>query len=262
MSLVRPPLAPAVASRPAAPRAESPPVPPAACAEPPAAADRTARRAAEVPDLRAALGAFGRNASPRVPGFGRAGSVLAATPAQAAAIRVGAHQVRSVGGVALQFPSQNLATIESTNPYEHGQTHVLTKHVGQTLADDVARLRREPHITGAGGFTDEPSAQFAVDRTIANPASQRAIARFLEGTATTIRLPRVALGRAVGSTVSRASLDAGAPAPEPATTANVVLIKDPSFPERYRILTAYPASPQPPDVDAAGAPFAAARSTR
>jgi hypothetical protein len=263
MSLVRPPDSGVVVPPRVPEHAAVQPAPrslPAASFAPP---DRVAHAAVEgALDLRAAHGAFGRNASARVVGLGSDGSVLATTPTQAAAIRAGVHQVRSVDGVQLQYPSQRLAAIESTNPYEHGQTHVLTKHVGQSTADDIARLRREPHITGAGGFSDAASAQFAVDRTIANPASQRTIARFLAGPSPTIRLPRVALDRAVGTTVSRASLDAGRPAAEPATTANVVLIKDPSFPERYRVLTAYPASSQTPDVDAAGAPFSAARSTR
>jgi hypothetical protein len=206
-------------------------------------------------DLAAAAASHGRGPGPIPAAVGSrlGGTILRTTPTQAAAIRAGAHQIGTVDGVALAHPSQKLAMIESTAPFERGQTHVLAKHVGETLADDIRRLQTEPHITGAGGFTSAETAQYAVDRTIANPAGQRAIAAFLANPSqSAIGLPRVALDRVVGTDLSRASFESGHPRLANATTATVVLIKDPSFPERYRVLTAYSDAFRKPEVSADG----------
>jgi hypothetical protein len=177
---------------------------------------------------------------------------LAASPAAQARIAAGLHQVRSVGGHVLAYPSQDLRAIESADPLRHGQTHALTEHVGQDLAANVHRLEAQPLIRAAGGYMDEPAAQRATDQTIANPANQRAIAAFLAdpGRLKTA-LARVDLGATVGTTTTRAELNAGHPALDPARTATVVLIKDRTFPEGYRVLTSYPDT-RPPEVDARG----------
>ena len=189
--------------------------------------------------------------------FGAAGSGvrLITTPAAAAAIRAGAHQIRTVDGTPLAYPSQNLAAIESTDPSEPGQTHALSRHVGQSLADDVDRLEHQPAIRAAGGYFDRASAQLATDRTIANPANQRAIGAFLSDPGRLkIALERVDVGRTVGASATRHDVDAGTPALIPGRTATVVLIKDPTFPEGYRILTTYPDT-RAAEVDRAGAPL-------
>ena len=177
---------------------------------------------------------------------------LRTSPQAAARIAAGLHQVRNVDGSALAYPSQDLRAIESAEPHHPGQTHSLTEHVGNDLAADVRRLEAEPHIRAAGGYTDEASAQLATDRTIANPANQRAIAAFLAdpGRLKTA-LERVDAGRTVGTTTTRADLNAGRPVLIPGRTATVVLIKDRTFPEGYRVLTTYPDT-RPAEVDARG----------
>lgn len=167
-------------------------------------------------------------------------------------IAAGLYQVRTVGGTPLAYPSQDLPAIESSDPFRPGQTHALAEHVGQDLAANVHRLEAQPLIRAAGGFLDEPTAQRATDQTVANPANQRAIAAFLAdpGRLKTA-LARVDLGTTVGTTTTRAELDAGHPALDPGRTATVVLIKDRTFPEGYRILTTYPDT-RPPEVDACG----------
>lgn len=173
--------------------------------------------------------------------FAGNGVRLDATTAEAAAIRNGDHQIDVVDGATLAFPSQDLTKIESTQPLEHGQTHGLTKHVGQTLDDNIRRLEAQPHIRAAGGYYDLAHAQRATDRTIANPANQAAIRKFLDDPSRSkLVLARVDLGEAVGASTSREDLDAGHPSLIPGTTATVVLIKDPSFPEGYRVLTTFP----------------------
>jgi len=203
-------------------------------------ADRIA--ASPAPD---ALAAFRRQrAAP--------GVVLETNARSAAAIAAGAHQVRVVDGRHLAYPSQDLAAIESAHPDDPGQTHALERHVGTTLADNVARLNASPLLHATGSYDSAAAAQFATDRTIANPANQRNIAAFLAdpGRLKDV-LERVGLGRTVGTTTLRSDLLAGAPALIPGTTATVVLIKDPSFPEGYRVLTTYPDT-RPPDVDERG----------
>ncbi len=177
---------------------------------------------------------------------------LRTSPAAAARIAAGLHQIRTVDGRPLAYPSQDLRAIESADPHEHGQTHGLTEHVGNDLAADIRRLEDEPQIRAAGGYTDEASAQLATDRTIANPANQRAIAAFLaDPERLRTALERVDSGRTVGTTATRADLDAGRPVLIPGRTATVVLIKDRTFPEGYRVLTTYPDT-RPAEVDARG----------
>jgi hypothetical protein len=177
---------------------------------------------------------------------------LKTTPAAAARIAAGLHQVRTVDGAQLAYPSQDLRAIESADPLQHGQTHSLTEHVGNNLAANVRRLEAQPQIRAAGGYSDEARAQLATDRTIANPANQRGIAAFLAdpGRLKTA-LERVDAGAIIGTTTTRADLDAGRPELIPGRTATVVLIKDHTFPEGYRILTSYPDT-RPAEVDARG----------
>jgi hypothetical protein len=177
---------------------------------------------------------------------------LKTTPQAAARIAAGLHQIRNVDGTALSYPSEDLRAIESADPHERGQTHALTEHVGEDLAADVRRLQAQPQIRAAGGYYDEPHAQLATDRTIANPANQRAIGAFLAdpGRLKTA-LERVDVGTTVGTTATRADLEAGRPALLPGRTATVVLIKDRTFPEGYRVLTSYPDT-RPPEVDGGG----------
>jgi len=184
---------------------------------------------------------------------GAGGSIALKTSPQAAArIAAGLHQIRSVDGTPLAYPSQDLQAIESADPLDHGQTHALTEHVGNDLAANVRRLETQPLIRAAGGYTNEALAQFATDRTIANPANQRAIGVFLaDPERLKTVLERVDLGAVVGTTTTRADLDAGRPSLIAGRTASVVLIKDASFPEAYRILTTYPDT-RPAEVDARG----------
>ena len=177
---------------------------------------------------------------------------LKTTPQAAARIAAGLHQIRTVDGTALAYPSQDLRAIESADPLEHGQTHGLTEHVGNDLGANVRRLEAQPLIRAAGGYTDEGRAQLATDRTIADPANQHAIGAFLaDPERLKTALERVDVGATVGTTTTRADLDAGHPVLIPGRTATVVLVKDATFPEGYRILTTYPDT-RSPEVDSRG----------
>jgi hypothetical protein len=177
---------------------------------------------------------------------------LVTSPSAAAAIAAGDEQVLTVDGRALRYPSQDLTRIESLRPDQPGQTHALERHVGTSLADNVARLAAHPLLHAAGSYASLADAQFATDRTIANPANQDAIGVFLADPGRLkMALARVDLGHTVGASTLRADLDRGAPRLIPGRTATVVLIKDPSFPEGYRILTTYPDTGRP-EVGARG----------
>jgi hypothetical protein len=176
------------------------------------------------------------------------GVALQTSPALAAAIHAGAHQIRVVDGQRLIYPSQDLREIESSAPERHGQTHVLSRHLGQTLSENVARLRAQPWISAAGSFDTVAVAQHAVDETIANPVNQRMIGRFLANPRELkVDLERVALGERVGTSTTRNDLVHGHPTLVPDASADVVLIKDPTFPEGYRVLTSFPDA-RPPQL--------------
>lgn len=178
------------------------------------------------------------------------GVALRTTPQLAAAIRAGAHQIRTIDGQRLAYPSQDLREIESSAPSLAGQSHALDRHVAQTLAENVARLRAEPWIRAAGSYDSIALAQHAVDETIAQPVNQRLIGRFLaDPQRLKVELERVGLGERVGTTTTRADLARGRPALIPDRSADVILIKDRTFPEGYRVLTTFP-DPRPPQVGA------------
>jgi hypothetical protein len=180
------------------------------------------------------------------------GVPLVTSAAAAAAISAGAHQIRTVDGRSLAYPSQDLTRIESGRPDEPGQTHALARHVGTTLAANVARLQAAPLLRAAGSFTSVADAQFATNETIANPANQRSIAAFLaDPCRLKTALARVDLGRSVGTTTFQSDVAAGTPSLVPSNAATVVLIKDPTFPEGYRVLTTYPDTGRP-EVDVRG----------
>ncbi len=179
---------------------------------------------------------------------------LKPAPGEAPRIAAGLDQIGVVDGTALAYPSQDLRAIESAAPRQPGQTHALTEHVGNDLAVNVRRLESQPSIRAAGGYFDETTAQFATDHTIANPANQRAIGAFLADPGRLkFALRRVDVGTTIGTTTTRADLNAGHPALLPGRTATVVLIKDATFAEGYRVLTSYPDT-RPPEVDAHGGP--------
>lgn len=168
------------------------------------------------------------------------GIPLATSPKQALSIARGEHQVRSVDGVALQYPSQRLDLIESAKPLQRGQTHTLTKHVAQSLADNVRRITQE-HVSGAGGFTDLDAAENAVDTVIADPPSQQALSDFLrDPSKQKFALPVMEFDSPIGTSTSKRDVMSGDPALVDADKALVVMIKDGTFPEGYRVLTAYP----------------------
>lgn len=183
------------------------------------------------------------------------GVALVTTAAARAAIAAGRHQVRVVDGRTLTYPSQRLGAIESLEPDRPGQTHAIERHIGTTLADNVARLTASPLLHAAGSYSTLADAQFATDETIANPANQAAIGAFLADPGRLkIALLRVVLGRDVGATTLQSDVAAGRPKLVPGATATVVLIKDPTFPEGYRVLTTYP-DIRRPELDPRGTPL-------
>jgi len=116
--------------------------------------------------------------------------------------------------------------------HEHSGSHTIRKHGEKTVPDLRARLSREPGLPAASSFYSRREAEIAIDRTIV--AKQDAIADWLASG----RYKRglvADLGYDVGRILARGADDAVA-----STKVRVVLVRDSSMPDGWRILTAFP----------------------
>ena len=110
--------------------------------------------------------------------------------------------------------------------------HILRKHVGQTDDQLRERLEREPRITGASTYTDQPAAEQAVGAAIAT--SQDRIQRWLGRSG---GHPNLVLDYDSASPVGR-TINRGDSQSRPCAHALVVLKY--SGPNQYYVLTSYP----------------------
>ena len=114
--------------------------------------------------------------------------------------------------------------------HEAAGGHLLDRHVGQTLAQLEARLRRERLIPAASTFTDRVQAEAAVSELLTRNAVQ--IARWLGGSSAEA-VVRADLGRPVGLILRR-----GTSVPVPGSAVKAVLVRDGS-PLGYHVATAF-----------------------
>jgi len=210
--------------------------------------------------LKAALKG-GETAAKVVDGVGGAKEALSIGEREAtrsSAITAGEHSIPVVNGTKLSQPSQDLSKIESVEP-KNGEPHTIEKHVAQSdqvLEDrtktSLTRLDGTPmldkkglpsYLQTASSFKDLPTAQKSVNATIAKPSNQVKIANWKAGDMKpNLRLDE-SFEQEIGHGIRRGDVLAGEPNRISSSTARVILSADSSFPEGYKILTAYPKVP-------------------
>jgi hypothetical protein len=119
--------------------------------------------------------------------------------------------------------------------HEAAGGHLLLKHVGQSETKLLQRLADEPKISGSSSFYDRAAAESAVSHVI--DGSQTKITNWLTGSSNRLRLDSP-LPNLAGISVSR-----GAAGAVDASSARVILVRDPSMPTGYKILTGFPTTP-------------------
>ncbi|WP_152969166.1 RNase A-like domain-containing protein [Amantichitinum ursilacus] len=116
--------------------------------------------------------------------------------------------------------------------HENAGGHLLLKHVGQTEQDLMTRLTNEPKISGSSSFYDRATAESAVSQAL--DANQTTISDWLNGTSGRLRIDYT-LPDPVGISVSR-----GATGAVDVNSSRIILVRDPSMPTGYKILTGFP----------------------
>ncbi|UCV04243.1 RNase A-like domain-containing protein [Dechloromonas denitrificans] len=119
--------------------------------------------------------------------------------------------------------------------HENAGGHLLEKHVGQTEQDLMTRLANEPKISGSSSFYDRATAENALSQTL--DVNQSVVQNWLNGTSNRLRLD-YSSSSPVGISVTR-----GAAGAVDASSARAILLRDPSMPTGYKILTGFPTLP-------------------
>lgn len=116
--------------------------------------------------------------------------------------------------------------------HERSGSHTLEKHVGKTSSDLRSRLQREPQRPAASSFYTQRNAEKAIERTL--QTQQDAVADWLASGR--YKRPFVAdLGYDVGRIMVRETDEILM-----STKVRVVLVRDSTMPDGWRVLTAYP----------------------
>lgn len=186
----------------------------------------------------------------------KAVTLAAQERARLTAIAKGEHTIAEVDGKILAHPSQDLVKIEALEQ-KMGEPHTNVVHVAKNDSYVEARLQ-EPlrradgsviidkktgspkYSPAASTFTDARTAQQAVNTVIANPTNQQKIGNWLaKGGRNSLQL-NGNVGKVVGSGILRTDLLAGTPQHIVTSDVKVILKVDKTFPEGYKILTAFP----------------------
>jgi hypothetical protein len=125
-----------------------------------------------------------------------------------------------------EFPGGGLAA------HERAGGHTLERHVGKTDEELKARFQREPNREFSSSYTSEDSAQHAMSDVMA--ARQPIIDEWLTGSKQTLKFDGEA-----GSVIGRVAIGESGAVVD-ATGLRVVLLRDHSMPDGYRILTSFP----------------------
>ena len=119
--------------------------------------------------------------------------------------------------------------------HENAGDHLLLNHVGQSEQSLMSRLANEPNITGSSSYFDRAMAESAVSQAL--DANQSVIANWLNGSVNRLRIDYT-LPDPVGISVSR-----GASGAVDVNSTRAILVRDPSMPTGYKILTGFPTKP-------------------
>ncbi|GAA2143388.1 hypothetical protein GCM10009844_15830 [Nocardioides koreensis] len=115
--------------------------------------------------------------------------------------------------------------------HEHSGSHTIQEHVSRTHEQLLTRLRDNPKMEYASTFVDETAAEAALSRLLAGNSHR--ISTWLDGTR-----PRSVLEGPLGPGMGHCMDQAGHVIE--AKSVRMVLVRDASMPEGYRILTSYP----------------------
>ncbi|WP_152680351.1 RNase A-like domain-containing protein [Chromobacterium subtsugae] len=110
--------------------------------------------------------------------------------------------------------------------------HLLEKHVGQMEQDLLDRLANEPQISGSSSFYDRATAESAVSDAL--DANQATITDWLNGSSGRLRID-YSQSDPIGISVSR-----GATGAIDVSGSRIILVRNPSMPTGYNILTGFP----------------------
>ncbi len=116
--------------------------------------------------------------------------------------------------------------------HETAGGHTLARHVGRSDADLLARLREKTGIQGASSFSDPVLAERAVAKVIHD--HHREVSEWVAGTDGKLTLTGDA-----GQTIGR-HVRPGSEVVKDVSGVRVVIVRDPSLPTGYRILTSFP----------------------
>ncbi|WUR12420.1 DUF4214 domain-containing protein [[Empedobacter] haloabium] len=136
---------------------------------------------------------------------------------------------------AAQAPFSKIVPGGGLQTHEAAGGHLILKHVGQTEQSLVTRLANEPRIIGSSSYYDRGIAENAVSQAL--DANQTAISTWLNGSAGRLRIDHT-LPNPVGISVSR-----GATSAIDVNSTRTILVRDPSMPTGYKILTGFPTTP-------------------
>ena len=117
--------------------------------------------------------------------------------------------------------------------HEAAGGHVLAKHVGKSDADLLARIAREPKISGDSTFATREIAEAAIADVIS--ANSSLIRAWLSGTGRKLPISGRSMSGPVGRHVAQGSTTI-----TDVAGIRAVLVRDPNMPTGYRIQTAFP----------------------
>ncbi len=131
-----------------------------------------------------------------------------------------------VGKYSTIVPSGGLAA------HEKAGGHLIARHVGQSDAELATRLSNDPKVRVASTFTDRTVAESAISSAMS--ANRSAIDLFMKGNTNQIVIKHSSPA-VIGSSMTRGSTSS-----QPVSNVTVVIRKDPTMPDGYRIHTGYP----------------------
>ncbi|MFJ2413134.1 RNase A-like domain-containing protein, partial [Pseudomonas sp. NPDC087814] len=116
--------------------------------------------------------------------------------------------------------------------HEAAGGHLMQKHIGRTDQQLATRLKNEPHVPTASTFPDRATAESAISSVIASNKTK--INSFVKGKDKKIVITQKS-PQPVGTSLKR-----GAKKTVPGREIYLILFKDKSMPNGYRIQTGYP----------------------
>ncbi|WOY04382.1 hemagglutinin repeat-containing protein [Dickeya fangzhongdai] len=116
--------------------------------------------------------------------------------------------------------------------HEAAGGHLIARHVGQSDEQLATRLANDPKVRVASTFSDRAVAESAISNAIG--ANQSAIGSFMKSNNNQVVI-KYSSPTVIGSSMTRGSTSS-----QPVSNVTVVIRKDPTMPDGYRIHTGYP----------------------